>query len=167
MKSSVPLYLLLAFLAAAFFLSQCSGKQADSSAQHSEENQHEEVELAGYMTSLQHYTHKFALSVDAENTELAEFYLHEIEELSEEIKEKVPEYEGYQIATLTGSYLDPMLEPVDRAVEASNWKEARAQVQKMIQQCNACHTATDHGFVKVTAGFDKNPYPQEFTPSSN
>ncbi len=161
--------ILSCFLIISLFITHCSGnRQSDTPSQSQFHPQagHEEgdetPELAGYMTSLQQYTHKFALAVDAENTELAEFYLHEMEELAEKIREDVPTYEGYEIAKLTGSFLVTSFEPVDKAVESADWAEARKQLKSMIQKCNACHDATDHGFIRLTAGFDKNPYNQDF-----
>src|SRR5690554_5718211 len=41
--------------------------------------------LAIQMKYIQHWTHKLGLSVDAENTELMEFYHHELEEGAEDL----------------------------------------------------------------------------------
>jgi len=140
--------------------------QCNSTAQEKENHdkeEHEEVELAVAMGQLQTYTHKYALAVEAENHELASFYLHEVEESVEGIAEDVPTYEGYDIAKLIGQYLEPEIEPTEEALESQNWEEVRKQTIKLVDTCNACHEASDHGFVKITPGFGNNPFNQDFS----
>ncbi|HKL19078.1 MAG TPA: hypothetical protein VJ905_08915 [Halalkalibaculum sp.] len=120
-------------------------------------------ELAEYMSTMQYYTHKFALAVDAEHRELAQFYFHEIRALSDEIKKDIPGYEGYDIARFMGIFMDPTIQPVEDALSSNNWETTRKEVLNLIDSCNSCHNATGHGFVEVTAGFDKNPYNQDFS----
>lgn len=127
--------------------------------------EHEEVELAIVMGQLQTHTHKYALSVDAENHELASFYMHEMEEAAETITEEVPSYEGYDIAELMGQYLEPKMESTEEALEEKDWEEVRSQTIKLVDSCNSCHAASDHDFVKITTGFDKNPFSQDFSKS--
>lgn len=163
--------LLSAILLTFGIISQCTSPdrdQASTQNQTIQENENEQVpELAEYMSILQVYTHKFALAVDAEHRKLARFYFHEIEELSEKIKRDVPEYEGYDIAGLMSSYIDPTVEPIEDAMQANEWQETRSQVQVLVKACNSCHDATAHGFVKITPGFGKNPYNQDFSNSRN
>ncbi len=120
-------------------------------------------ELADAMGQLQYYTHKYALALDAENHELATFYFHEVRAAADGIKENIPGYEGYEIARFMRLFLDPTIEPVETALANRNWEEARQNTIDMINACNACHNATSHGFVKVTPGFDDNPYNQDFS----
>lgn len=53
-----------------------SGSQSDQRASH------EEVELAEPMSRLQYYSQKLGFAIEAENQPLAQFYLHEMEELN-------------------------------------------------------------------------------------
>ncbi|MDY6868919.1 MAG: hypothetical protein SVT56_13640 [Chloroflexota bacterium] len=157
---------LLSFVLIAFgFISQCTNNQQEPEAQGPTRAQPEEEvpELAEYMTTMQYYTHKFALSVNAENQELAQFYFNEIRALSDQIKEDVPGYEGYEIARFMGIFLDPAIQPVADALQDDDWQETRNQVQQLVDSCNSCHSATSHGFVKVTPGYSKNPYNQDFS----
>lgn len=157
--------LLSVILLSFIFISQCT-----SSEQQNQQNQEASgqtdaptPELAEYMSTMQYYTHKFALSVDAEHRELAQFYFHEIRALSDEIKKDIPGYEGYDIARFMGIFMDPTIQPVEDALAGTNWETTRKEVLNLIDSCNSCHNATAHGFVEVTAGFDKNPYNQDFT----
>lgn len=114
------------------------------------------------MATMQYHTHKLALSIEASNTELAEFYLHELEEATETVINEVTTYEGHQISALTKSMLVPTLKPVDDAVESADWEDARERMIDLTASCNACHQSTDHGFVVIEPGFDKNPWNQNF-----
>lgn len=157
---------LLSFVLIIFgFISQCTPDQQEPATQSPTRIQPEEEvpELAEYMATMQYYTHKFALAVGSENQELAQFYFNEIRALSDQIKQDVPGYEGYEIARFMGIFLDPAIQPVADALQENDWEETRSQVLQLVNSCNSCHNATAHGFVKVTPGFDKNPYNQNFT----
>lgn len=161
-KFVLPVFLIVTFFSFGF-ISQCTPpdqNQSNGQVIHDEENV---PELAEYMSIMQYYTHKFALGVDARNQELAQFYFNEIRALSDQIKEDIPGYEGYDIARFMGIFLDPAIQPVADALENNNWEETRSQVIKLVNSCNSCHNATGHGFVKVSPGFDKNPYNQDFS----
>jgi hypothetical protein len=153
--------LLLFCTLTAFFIS-CSSAGEDNNPEQQIAAGAEEPHLVELMSALQRYTHKLSLSVAAENGELADFYLHELEETTVEIIEDVPEYEGHKIAELTESMLQPALEPVDEAIDSERYEAARERVEQMVTSCNNCHAATDHGFIEVTPGFEENPYNQNF-----
>lgn len=175
-KSSTLLVVLMLFggLAAG-----CQSEGTSSAAQaeqtteqeaghHDDESEHEhghgEAELARHMSTLQRWTHKTALSVQARNQRLAEFYLHETEEAVSTIQTKAPTYEGYEIKTLTEQMLVPALDSLDAAVDAADWPVADRRLQTVARSCNQCHTATDHGFVKIRLDALQNPYAQSFEP---
>lgn len=122
----------------------------------------EEAELAAYMNNLQRWSHKLLLSAQAENEEVSEFYLHELEEQVEEIQADVPEYEGYAIADLTETILVPQLDSLHTAMEGNSWATIHERLDGVIQACNQCHEATDHGFIQITADPGPNPYNQRF-----
>jgi len=165
MPRKIIINILLVSVFASFgFLSQCSPEPQESNSSPNQQTQPEEVpELAEPMSTMQRYTHKFALAVDAENQELAQFYFHEIRALSDEIKENIPGYEGYDIARFMSLFMDPVIPPVEEALANTDWNETRRQVQELVNSCNTCHNATAHGFVKITPGFDNNPYNQDFS----
>lgn len=153
------------FLFSSLFLVLCNRTGQNNGGEGSQsaaESITPEPELAEYMGSLQQFAHKFALSAAAENRKSADFYLHELEEVTENIQKDVPEYEGQDIAGLVDSMLEPRLEDVDIALDANNWQETRSKLIKLIDACNSCHHATEHGFIEITPGFDTNPYNQAF-----
>ena len=120
-----------------------------------------EAELAGYMADLQHHTHKLNLSIEAENGELAAFYLHEVEEVVEQVEQLFPHYEGVAVTALVKSLLRPRLAPLQAALDGSHWDEARSGLADLVAGCNGCHAAAEHGFIRVEIT-DANPFNQSF-----
>jgi hypothetical protein len=119
--------------------------------------------LLGLMTALQTHTHKLQLSLEAGNGRLADFYLHEMEELLEEIGE-IEEYDGYPVGQLASAMLEPAMEALEAAVDDGDIAAAAgAPFDALLNACNACHTATEHGFI-VIARNSSNPYLQSFEP---
>ncbi|MDX1586051.1 MAG: hypothetical protein R3222_04885 [Balneolaceae bacterium] len=156
--------LLTIMLTSFLFISQCASPEPQSQESGNSTQQDASTpELAEYMSTLQYYTHKFALAVDAEHRELAQFYFHEIRALSDAIKQDIPGYEGYDIARFMGIFMDPTIQPVEDALSGNEWAATREATLNLIDSCNSCHNATAHGFVEVTPGFDKNPYNQDFS----
>ena len=121
-------------------------------------------ELALLMGDLQRLTHKLALSADAGNAELAAFYLHESQEQLRKIQSEAPEYENIPVALLIDRLAHPAFVPMQEAVTAKDVKRMREGMNAIVQACNACHTATQHGFIRITAGTEVNPFNQSFAP---
>ena len=147
-----------AMLAAMVSLSPVTA-QAQEGESHSED-----AELATPMSQLQTFAHKLALSIEAENGELAGFYLHEIEETAESIIDEIPEYEGLAIGPLVGSMLMPQVERLEEALEPGDWQAAAAVFGDIVNSCNACHQATEHGFIVIEYRPGENPFMQSFAP---
>ncbi|NBC87664.1 MAG: hypothetical protein GVY25_15880 [Bacteroidetes bacterium] len=127
-----------------------------------EEHGEEHAELAVYMSRMQRWTHKTALAVEAENGELSEFYLHELEETIETTQMEAPVYEGYEVGKLTESMLVPVVERLDSYVDENDWSGAKGQLANVANACNQCHAATDHGFIRIQVDDLDRPYAQEF-----
>lgn len=125
-------------------------------------------ELALLMSDLQRLTHKLALSASAGNAELSAFYLHESLEQLQAIQEEAPEYENLPIAVLIDRMARPAYEPFKAELEKKPLDKERllATLDGIIQSCNACHAATQHGFIQITRGTDVNPFNQSFLPRS-
>jgi hypothetical protein len=156
----------LSIFSCAILFIQCTSQTSETQETQPEGIQRampEVPELADAMGQLQYYTHKYALAVEAENHELATFYFHEVRASATGIRENIPGYEGYDIARFMGIFLVPTLQPVELALADRNWDEVRKRTIQMVNACNACHNATSHGFIQVTAGWDENPYNQVFS----
>ena len=142
-----------------------AGESTDSE-QAAEATESEEAELARYMANLQRWTHKAALALEARNAELADFYLHEVEETVGTVQEEAPTYEGYPVGELTGELLVPAVDSLDSALDGGEWPAVDRRVEALQQACNDCHEATDHGFVRIDLRDLPNPYAQRFDTAS-
>jgi hypothetical protein len=118
--------------------------------------------LAMLMERMQAYTHKLQLSVEARNERLAHFYLHELEETAEYVAANIPHYDDYPVGPLVQEMLLPMIEDLEEAVEAGEWTAADTRFTDMLRACNACHVATDHGYVRIVPATG-NPFAQDFS----
>lgn len=116
--------------------------------------------LIGLMGSLQYFSHKLSLSIDANNARLAGFYAHEVEEVIE-VLEEMKDYKGKPIAKLVKSQLLPAFEVLEGKVKSGDMKAASGAFDNMLRGCNSCHTTTQHGFIKIQRS-SVNPYMQSF-----
>ncbi len=121
----------------------------------------EEYPLAEKMSYYQRYAQKLGLAGEQQNWELADFYLHELHEISEELIEEQVKYEEYEIGNLVKKMLEPAIEGAEKAIENKDSVLFKTNYKMLINNCNACHTATKHEFIKVTIP-KSNPYNQNF-----
>ncbi len=169
-KSSAKiLYSALTVILCALVMLQCTTEKTDNNGSASQQElkkaKENTPELAVAMGQLQTYHHKFALAVEAKNYQLANFYLHEVEAAADGIKENIPSYEGYDIRKFMKIMFDSDVEPLETALANKNWDKVRQKTIDLTNSCNSCHNATAHGFVKITPGFDNNPFNQDFSVS--
>jgi len=122
----------------------------------------EDIELVEYMTRLQYFSHKVGLSIQAKNEPLTHFYLHELEEVIEKLKE-VKEYDGHPIGALVQKILEPAFENLEKSVEAKQFTRTDADYDAMLAACNTCHKSTEHGYIRIEKRLD-NPFMQSFDP---
>lgn len=164
----IPL-LATALALAALILTGCgeSGTAAQPEDDHQNDPEHEHAELAEPMSRMQYYSQKFGYAINAENAALADFYLHEMEELAETVQEEIPEYEGHAIGMLTEQLLTPTLRLQREALKAGDWEGTRQNYLRVIKTCNGCHAATNHGFIVITPAEGEPPFNQRFEPQSS
>ena len=157
----------ITFVSGTLFINGC-GESPDEQErqQFAKVRQGETPELAEYMQHIRRYLHKLSLSIEAENGDLADFYMHELQASTVAVKEDVPGYEGYDIAYFTELMFDPRIDSMRVALNSRNWNRINTELENLVNSCNSCHNATGHGFINVTAGADKNPYNQNFEPEN-
>ena len=121
----------------------------------------DDVHLVDMMSALQTFMHKTGLSLHAGNLELADFYLHETEEVLSEVG-TIESYDGQPVGLLSAEMLGPAIHELEEAVDGESPEAARAAYQVVLEACNACHLATGFGFIKVVDKSTENPYMQSF-----
>jgi hypothetical protein len=124
----------------------------------------EEVELAPFMGNLQRYSQKLGYSIQARNGPLAEFYLHEVGEVFEELEEKVPVHDGIPIAQNLQVTIRPRIEQLEESLEGSDWDRVDADYRQLIDGCNECHGISEHSFVHILPANGTSPFNQRFEP---
>lgn len=118
------------------------------SEEHEEEHDEEE-ELAVYMNRLQLFTNKLWFAAKNQNWELAAFYLEETEETMEEVAEHDIVEDGIRITEQMKTWGIPAIEPLEKAIESKELKNFELEYSNLITNCNGCHTATKHSFIKI------------------
>lgn len=114
-----------------------------------ESDKDEEVELAVYMNRLQLYTNKLWFASKNQNWELAAFYLEETEETMQEVTELNIVEDGIRINEQMKTWGIPAIEPLEKAIESKELKSFELEYTNLISNCNGCHTATKHSFIKI------------------
>ena len=120
----------------------------------------EESSLITVMGNLQYFMHKTALSLDARNQELVDFYAHEIEENIEQVEE-IERFKQHNIKKMIKSTLVPAFERFEKSVKKNDLDKADAQFADMIEACNSCHTQVQKPFIRIER-IKTNPYMQSF-----
>lgn len=102
----------------------------------------EEVELAVLMGQMQYHSAKLGYAIAGKNPPLVQFYLHELEEVLEEVK-TVDTYEGMPIGAPSGIILQPALEALDKAFHGSA-HPAGEQNAEAAETAEAGHDGAEH-----------------------
>lgn len=163
---------LAVLLTGTVFLSACGGAgsqpapEAGSGGSHDGADHEEEEgeELAPYMASLQRYVEKLYLAGSNESWELAHFYGEELDEVAEEVAGGGFTEDGHDVSALMRTMLLPVVAQVEEAATERSAEAFTSAYDALITACNACHDATEHGFIKLRVP-DANAYPsQDFAP---
>jgi len=110
---------------------------------------HEEHELAVYMQRLQWYSNKLYFAGKSENSRLTEFYLHELEEVMEEVVEAKIIDEGKNISTMMETYGLSIVERASTQMPGAAEEDFLKQYHALTESCNSCHVVSDHKFIKI------------------
>ena len=118
-------------------------------------------ELAYHMAYLQRYVDKLGAATSVDNTPLASFYLHELEETAATIVSEGHVEDGHEISALVATHLLPAIEQAETQLAQSSFERVTGTV---IAACNACHVASDHAFIRIQES-DVTAFPnQDFRP---
>ncbi len=118
------------------------------------------LETMGYY---QRFSYKLYLAGNNENWELADFYNHELEEVSEELIKGNVIHDDYNLSNLSESMLLPKIEKVEEAIRKQDQVLFLENYELMISSCNLCHQATKHGFIKIIVPNDSTVWNQDFS----
>ncbi|MEX2466330.1 MAG: hypothetical protein WD995_05435, partial [Gemmatimonadota bacterium] len=86
---------------------------------------------------------------NAENWPLADYQLHELEELIEDIEALHPVYDEIPVAQLLGETLAPALGALAAAVDTGEHDGFVVAFDQLTQGCNSCHIASDREAIRL------------------
>lgn len=105
--------------------------------------------LGDQMHTLQLRHAKLWFAGAAGNWELAAFEAHEIEENLERIARWHRGSESMPIGPAIKVHMHPGQYAIEQSIARENAREFRTAFDRLTQGCNACHRATEHGFIVI------------------
>ncbi len=110
----------------------------------------------------QRFSHKLWLAGTNQNWELANFYVHELEEVTEDLIKNDVIDEGKNLSNLSESLLKEKIEKMEEAVRLKDQVIFRENYELMVSGCNLCHQATNHPYLKIKVPDEKDVFNQKF-----
>ena len=119
----------------------------------------------GEIMSLQQMRHlKLWFAGAAKNWPLADYELDELKEGFDDVIKFFPVKDDMKIGDMAQSTAVPVLDDVKKAIDAKDGTKFAAAFDRLTAACNACHQASNHGFI-VMQRPTSSPYTnQSFTP---
>jgi len=118
------------------------------------------LEAMGYY---QRFSHKLWLALEKKNWELAAFYAHELEEVTEEFVDSGVVDDGMELSAYAQQILAPAIEEMDKAIDQKDQVLATANYLALVNTCNSCHATTKHAYIKILVPDSVRPYNQDFS----
>ena len=115
------------------------------------------------MTQMQTVVHKMNYAIEFENKDLLDFYIHELEELSDELIDADLYYHEHPVGQLTNTILFPTIEGLEDAVDSGNWLDVIEKKSILVHSCNTCHITTGYDSIIIQGKAEVNPYNQDFS----
>jgi muramidase (phage lysozyme) len=118
------------------------------------------------MNNLQRHSNKLWFAGSAQNWELAQFYVHELEESMEKVEQANVFEDGIALSPLMRNLGLKSLENLEEAIKNKESKAFDEAYDLMVANCNSCHNAAKHPFIVIQK--PKNPAfdNQIYTPSA-
>lgn len=121
--------------------------------------------LGEFMTAyVQPHHIKLGLAGREKNWPLAAYEANELRETFEDVATYQGKWHDLPITKLVETNMEPALKAVDSAIEAKDADGFGKAFAKLSTACNACHKATDHGFIVVKPPSADSFPDQQFRP---
>ena len=92
------------------------------------------------------------------NWPLAEYQLGEIKEIMGDVQDFVPTFKNLPLADMMDAVVTKEIVTLEKSIEGKDYRSFVAGYDKLTAACNACHQATENGFVVI-----KRPTQPAFT----
>jgi hypothetical protein len=140
-------------------LGGCTQKKEDNVQHNNEKILNYKPGIGFFMGRIQAYHEKLGLSLDAQNKELADFYIHELEHNIEDMQEL---HEGRQEIQLM-NMLTPAIEAIESALDSTNFVKAKEGYLQLTNSCNACHNSLEFDYIVIKEPNANHYTNQDFT----
>lgn len=130
---------------------------------HTVKTEKEEIELVHYMNRIQQFHAKLYFAGMANNEELVEFYLHELEEEMEAIEKAGVVEDGINISELIRVFGLNQIKWLENELKnpEHDFKQA---FETFTTSCNGCHQSSGHPYIKITVPSVSPVSNQDFSP---
>lgn len=85
----------------------------------------------------------------ARNWPLAAYELGEIKEVMSDVQDFVPTFKSLPLAEMMDAVIVKEIAELEKAIEAKDARQFAAGFDRLTAACNACHQATENGFVVI------------------
>jgi hypothetical protein len=108
-----------------------------------------ELEVAVYMDRLHRFSNKLYFAAASGHQETVDFYIHEMEEVMEELAEAGVEEDGFDISDNIQLFGIEGLKEFRESFASKGPEAVKEYHQALIVRCNACHQASGHGYLRM------------------
>lgn len=108
---------------------------------------------------------KLALAAQAKNWTYAAYELHELEEAFDRAARVWPEFRSAPITEMVRAVVDGPMADLAQAIKSADSKRFTAAYNELTDACNACHQATNRGFVVIRTPTVSSFPDQNFSPA--
>jgi hypothetical protein len=150
--------MIMKFIATLLLVLLCAGSPLVAGTTHAPD-----PDLVARMGRLQYFVHKLGLAITAQNQPLQGFYVHEVEEVIEDV-EKIKEFDGIEIGRLLTANLTPAFKALEKAITMGDQGRVDPAYDDLLAACNRCHKAANRPYLHIQRRTD-NPYLQDFSPA--
>ncbi len=120
--------------------------------------------LEWFMNMIQTEHAKLWYAGKARNWRLAEYQLAEIKEIMSDTQDLVPVYKNLPFADMMDAVIVGPIGELEKAIEAKNPKAFAKGYGELTGACNACHQATEHGYIRIQRPAGPGFPTQDFRP---
>lgn len=108
-----------------------------------------DINLVELMSFNQRFVDKLYFAGHNGNWALAGFYQHELEDIFEDIIAADLQEEGFNISNLSERMILPILDSLKTDIEREDREGFLRSYQTLVNNCNACHSATRHHYIEI------------------
>ena len=120
--------------------------------------------LGEFMTATQLRHAKLWFAGKDHNWDLAAYEIDEIKEGLEDAARLHPTFEGFPVAEMIKTIINPRIERLEKAVKGNNSTEFVAAFDELTNGCNSCHAGASKPFIRIQRPTEPPLTNQNFAP---